>query len=130
MTPDFVRGVVVAADWLYRHGNKSAADDLILALDMQCAAARAKAMIYALSVSGGKDSAAMWSWAKRTNLGLPGNASGDCCDTGWEADFDGARWRPYVDELAAAIGVAGEGRAGRAPSLRRGRGLTTPSLGA
>ena len=62
-------------------------------------------MIYVLSVSGGKDSAAMWSWAKRTNLGgSPAMRPAVCCDTGWEADFDGAHWRVYVDDLAVAMG--------------------------
>jgi 3'-phosphoadenosine 5'-phosphosulfate sulfotransferase (PAPS reductase)/FAD synthetase len=59
-------------------------------------------MIYVLSISGGKDSAAMWAWAKRTGL-EPRRAV--CCDTGWEAEISGsASWSTYVQELARAIG--------------------------
>jgi 3'-phosphoadenosine 5'-phosphosulfate sulfotransferase (PAPS reductase)/FAD synthetase len=58
-------------------------------------------MLYVLSVSGGKDSTAMWSWAKRTGL-TPRRAV--CCDTGWEGMFPGYDWRTYIDELSVSIG--------------------------
>ena len=67
-------------------------------------------MIYALSISGGKDSEALWSWAKRTNLGgSPEKRPAISCDTMWEAKFiapDGTvvDWEAHVHAIAAAIG--------------------------
>jgi 3'-phosphoadenosine 5'-phosphosulfate sulfotransferase (PAPS reductase)/FAD synthetase len=58
-------------------------------------------VIHVLSISGGKDSAAMWAWAKRTGL-TPRVAV--ACDTGWEASFPGADWLTYVAQLSSAIG--------------------------
>jgi tRNA(Ile)-lysidine synthase TilS/MesJ len=62
-------------------------------------------VIYALSVSGGKDSGTMWSWAKRTGLT---RRVAIACDTWWEAKFKSGDvsvdWRAYLAELSAAIG--------------------------
>jgi len=65
-------------------------------------------MIYVLSISGGKDSAALWAWAKRTGL-APRRAV--ACDTGWEYDgeeFDDGHtatsWHAYIAALSFAIG--------------------------
>lgn len=54
-------------------------------------------MIYVLGISGGKDSAALWSWAKRTGV-EPRRAVAN--NTHWEA----GGWEDYLAELAAAIG--------------------------
>lgn len=65
-------------------------------------------MIYVLSVSGGKDSTALWLWAKRTGLGTDAGDSRQqvAQDTGWE--FDGApgvaSWREYLADLVLHIG--------------------------
>jgi 3'-phosphoadenosine 5'-phosphosulfate sulfotransferase (PAPS reductase)/FAD synthetase len=58
-------------------------------------------MIYVLSISGGKDSAAMWAYMKRLEIG-PRRAV--ACDTGWEADFDDVNWARYLVDLSFAIG--------------------------
>jgi len=76
-------------------------------------------VIYALSISGGKDSAAMWSWAKRTGLAT---RVAIACDTQWEADFPGVDWLGYLAELSAAIGepvkIVSDGR-GFAEGVRK-----------
>lgn len=64
-------------------------------------------MIHVLSVSGGKDSVALWCWAKRTGL-APRLAV--AADTGWEHDG----WRDYLSVVEARLGepcrvVRGEG---------------------
>lgn len=58
-------------------------------------------MIYVLSISGGKDSAALLGWARRTGLTPRRSVA---CDTGWESNFPGHRWHEYIAELAAASG--------------------------
>lgn len=52
------------------------------------------------SVSAGKDSIALWCYLIR--LGLDPIAV--ACDTGWEADFEGHRWREYLDGVARRLG--------------------------
>lgn len=58
-------------------------------------------MIYVLNISGGKDSAALWAWAKRTGLGPRIQLSQN---TGWEADFPGHRWIEHIRALEAHFG--------------------------
>lgn len=53
-------------------------------------------MIHVLMISGGKDSAALWAWAKRTGLSPRIQLAQD---TGWEANFEGARWEEYLTAL-------------------------------
>jgi hypothetical protein len=59
-------------------------------------------LIYVLSISGGKDSTALWLWAKRTGIGLRRQVAQD---TGWE--FDGTAeipgWRAYLADLVSRI---------------------------
>lgn len=58
-------------------------------------------MIYLISYSGGKDSTALWSWARRTKL-WPRHIV--ACDTGWE--WKG--WRAYVDLVSTTFGESVE----------------------
>lgn len=67
-------------------------------------------MIYVLSISGGKDSTALWAWARRTGLGDEGGVVGVhrrqlAQNTGWEFDGtpDVASWREYLATLVAAF---------------------------
>jgi 3'-phosphoadenosine 5'-phosphosulfate sulfotransferase (PAPS reductase)/FAD synthetase len=90
-------------------------------------------MIHVVSVSGGKDSTAMWLWALRTGLSplVP-----LFCDTKWEADKDGINTYAYLDTLERLIGpirrVVSEGfeertlRGGTFPS--RARKWCSPEL--
>lgn len=54
-------------------------------------------MVYVIGISGGKDSTALWLWARRTGLSplVP-----VFCDTGWESSVTYA----YLDELERRIG--------------------------
>lgn len=80
-------------------------------------------MIHVVSVSGGKDSTALWLWALRTGLSplLP-----LFCDTKWESNKDGISTYAYLDELERRLGpirrVASEGF-----EERTRRGGTFPS---
>jgi len=60
-------------------------------------------VIYVICASMGKDSTALWAWAKRTGLGPRRIVTQD---TGWE--FDGTAdvpgWRAYMATLVAAFG--------------------------
>jgi 3'-phosphoadenosine 5'-phosphosulfate sulfotransferase (PAPS reductase)/FAD synthetase len=58
-------------------------------------------MIYVLSVSAGKDSTAGLLWAKRIGLAPRLLVS---CDTGWEAEFEGASWSGYLADVQERTG--------------------------
>lgn len=62
-------------------------------------------MIYVLMVSGGKDSTALWAWAKRSGLAPRIQLTQD---TGWE--FNGTPeiqgWRAYLMDTAMRLGEA------------------------
>jgi 3'-phosphoadenosine 5'-phosphosulfate sulfotransferase (PAPS reductase)/FAD synthetase len=80
-------------------------------------------MIHVVSVSGGKDSTALWLWAIRTGLSplLP-----LFCDTQWESEKDGISTYAYLDDLERRLGpirrVTSEGF-----EARTRRGGTFPS---
>lgn len=58
-------------------------------------------MIHVISVSGGKDSTALWLWAIRTGLAplMP-----LFCDTKWESSKDGISTYGYLDDLERRLG--------------------------